>query len=298
MAHSDERKLALRFCATTVGLLACVFGWVCVLSFDIADPPAHSVWPPSEQPQNLCGSVGAWLAYHLFYYLGGGAYALLGVLSVGVIAWTRAVRLRDPWLRLVGLVLICAAVSTWAAMFPASDKYLMSGPGGVLGAASADFFERYFQTAGTHIVLICAMIVGLLLAADDLVVRVFRWLRWTSRRSVPVLFRGGGAVASAGVAVASGMATSVARVSSRLGNNGQRRDPQAQAEEARRELVPATAPAHSLPSMPTRPSRSPAGSCPRTTAVHLLHSGPNRSRPSLMGRPSGRSGPGRRRRRR
>ena len=228
MAHSAERQLALRFGLTMVGWLACLFGWVCVLSFSSADPPADNVWPVNAEPANLCGSTGAWLAYYLFKYLGVGTYALLGVLTVVALTWPKAVRVSDPWLRLVGLALVCTATCAWGAMLiPASDKYLMSGPGGVLGAASARLLVAYLQTTGTHIVLSCAVLVGLILAADELLVRVARWLGWTSRRSVPVLTRGGGAVASAGAALATG----VANLSGRLVANARRSEEQPEEDE-------------------------------------------------------------------
>ena len=217
MSRSDERKTALRFCLAAVGWLGCLFGWVCVLSFDVADPPADSVWPLNPDTANLCGPVGAWVAFHLFFYLGVGTYALLGLLTAAVIAHSKDARLSDPWLRMVGLTLICTAVSTWGAMLAAhSNEYLMSGPGGVLGTAAASFFVAHLETTGTHIVMACALVIGLLLAADDLVIRLFRWARWTGRRSIPVLTRGGSAMANAGVAVAQG----VAGLSNRAGKNG------------------------------------------------------------------------------
>ena len=221
MSRSDERKAALRFSLTTAGLLGCLFGWVCILSFDVADPPATTVWPPNSPPANLCGTVGAWIAYHLFYYLGTGTYALVGLLTIAVFAWLKGTLLSDLWLRLAGLALVCTAVSTWGALSSTgSDAHLMVGAGGVLGSAAAGFFVGHLQNAGTHIVLVCALAVGLLLAADELVVRVFHWLRWTGRRSVPVLTRGGTAMATAGVNVAAGVANSVANLSQRVGGNG------------------------------------------------------------------------------
>ncbi|MFH1746768.1 MAG: DNA translocase FtsK 4TM domain-containing protein, partial [Planctomycetota bacterium] len=222
MSRSDERKAALRFSLTAVGLLSCLFGWVCVLSFDVADPPASSVWPPNTSPANLCGTVGAWIAYHLFYYLGSGTYALLALLTLGIFAGSRGARPNDPWLRLVGVALVCTVVSAWSAILePDTKEYLMTGAGGVLGTTTSNFLLAKLQNVGTHLVLTCALIVGLLLAADDLVMRLLRWLTWTGRRSVPVITRGGAVFASAGVSVASGVASLATR---RGGNSAQPAD--------------------------------------------------------------------------
>jgi len=224
MAQSDERRVALRFALTAVGWLGCVFGWVSVLSFSAADPPSDSVWPPRAPPANWCGPAGAWLVYYIFYYFGAGAYALLALLTVLLVTWTKAERLRDPWMRLIGVVLVCGVASTASAMLiPVSDRYLMTGPGGVVGGAGAHFFRQNFQSAGAYIVLACAGVVGLVLAADQLVLLIVRWLGWTSRRSIPVLARGGSAVASAGAAVATGVLSGVANLSTRLNANGRRR---------------------------------------------------------------------------
>jgi S-DNA-T family DNA segregation ATPase FtsK/SpoIIIE len=216
MSRSDERSAALRFCLTTAGLLGCLFAWVSVLSFDSADPPATSVAPANVPPLNLCGPVGAWVAYTLFYYLGTGTYALLALLTVGVFAWPRGALRNDLWLRFVGLGLTCAAVSAWGAMWlsPLAGGAL-SGPGGVLGAALKAVTTDLVQEVGAHMIFFAAFAVGLLLAADELVVRLFRWARWTGRRSVPVLLRGGSAVAGAGAAAVAGVTNGVAQLSQR-----------------------------------------------------------------------------------
>jgi len=67
MSRADERKVVLRFCLATAGLLGCVFGWVCLLSFNTADPPSTSVWPQNDPAANMCGPTGAVIAYYLFW---------------------------------------------------------------------------------------------------------------------------------------------------------------------------------------------------------------------------------------
>ena len=208
MSRSEQRRAAFRFCLTTGAWVACLFGWVAALSFDSADWPSTSVWPQNAPIQNLCGPVGAWVAHQLFYYLGIGVYALLVLLTAGVLAWSKGTRLSDAWLRLVGLALICAVFSTSGAMLiPASRSELVSGAGGALGAAAAHFFPTQLGTTGTLILLAAAFVVGLLLAADELVLKLARWLGWLSRRSRVALARGGGALSDAGAAVATGVST-------------------------------------------------------------------------------------------
>jgi S-DNA-T family DNA segregation ATPase FtsK/SpoIIIE len=224
MSRPDERKVALRFCLTTAGLLACVFGWLCVLSFDTADPPSTSVWPTNTPPANLCGPTGAVFAYYLFWYLGVGAYALMVLGTVIALAWARGYLLSDLWFRLVGVLMVCTVVSGWGTLLlAASDHWLLSGPGGVVGLVAAQTGVKFFKLAGTHVIFACAFVVGMLLAGDEFVVRFFRGLSWTGKRSVPVLARGGGAIASAGASLAAGMADGAIQLGNRLGGNGHAR---------------------------------------------------------------------------
>ena len=177
MPRSDQRQAALGFCLTVVGLVACLFGLICILTFNAADPPSTVVWPQADPPHNACGLVGAWIAYYGFHYLGIGIYPLAALLTAAVIARLRRVELSDPWLRFIGVLLIVATCSTVAAMFvEASDRYLVTGPGGVLGTASAAFLQPQFQTTGTIIVLICVFLVGLVLAAGETMIKFTRMI--------------------------------------------------------------------------------------------------------------------------
>ena len=218
MSRSEQRKLALHFSLSTVFWLTCIFAWISVLTFNIGDWPSYSQWPQNSPPHNWCGQVGAWFAYQLLYYLGTGTYLVLTLLTTAVAAWSQGLKLPDPWLRLIGLALICTAISTAAAMFiPVSEKHVINGPGGALGLVTANLLQGKLQTPGTIIVLLCATIVGLILAADELVIRLFRWLFGVSKRSAPVLIRGGGQILSnAGASIAA----TVSDVSGRLATAG------------------------------------------------------------------------------
>ncbi len=242
MPRSEERKNVLRFCLTLVGLAACAFGWLSLFTFHPADPPSDNVWVmprPAQvavepgvaaEPrlQNGGGALGAFLAYQLFYYLGIGAYTLMALLTCVVLAWGRGLLTTDLWMRLVGLLLVVTVTAGWGTLLIApSTEYPMTGPGGVLGSAAAYYAVLYLKRGGTHIVFASAALVGLMLAADDLIARALLGARWTGRHSIPVLARGGAAVAG----IATGVATGVATISNRLGHNGQSRPAAAEDDE-------------------------------------------------------------------
>jgi DNA segregation ATPase FtsK/SpoIIIE, S-DNA-T family len=177
VSRQQTRAAVVRFGWTTVLLLATLFTWIALLSFDPADPPASVVYRADAPayPQNLCGPIGAYVAYGAVYYLGVGSYPLLLLLTAGVVAYCRQARIADAGLRFIGVSFIVTAVSTAATLFfPASDRYLMPGPGGILGQATAMLLMPRLDLAGTTIVLISALMIGGLLTADEWVMRLLR----------------------------------------------------------------------------------------------------------------------------
>lgn len=217
MSRSEQRRSALRICLAIPVCVASAFLWCSLLTFDAADPPARVIWPANETPHNWCGAGGANLAYTAFLYLGYGAYPVAFLMALGAASLIRGLPLTDPWLRFIGAGLLCTVFAVGGRMFVApTETHLMTGPGGVLGTAAADFFVANLGQVGTIILLASAFVVGLLLAADELVMRLGRGTLWFARRSAPVVARGGSALAEAGAAVAGGVAT----VSGRLATAG------------------------------------------------------------------------------
>ena len=207
-SRTDERGATLRICLVVAGWAVCISGWISLLSYDPADAPGTTVWPHPSPPHNLCGPIGAAAVYYAFHYFGLGVYPLLFLVNAAVVASSKGARLRDGWLRLVGVALI-VTVSAAAAtlLLPNTERYPIDGPGGVLGTAAAALLTANLQTVGTILLLSLAAIVGLVLAADDLLMAFFRWLHWAGQKSGPVLARGGNAVSNAGAAVANGVST-------------------------------------------------------------------------------------------
>ncbi|MBW7905662.1 MAG: DNA translocase FtsK [Phycisphaerae bacterium] len=220
MSRTPQRQTAIRLCASPVLFALVALLWAALLTYSPADWPATAAWPQPADPHNWGGAVGAFVAHHLFYYLGAGAYALACFLTFGLFVFVRGAPLADPLLRLVGVAMMVTVFATAAALLPASHLHPVMGPGGVLGTVAADFAIAQFGSLFTLVLLACAFLVALLLAADEIYFGVSRGVVAAGRHSAPALRRGGAVLATAGATVAAG----VARVGDRLalpgGSNG------------------------------------------------------------------------------
>jgi S-DNA-T family DNA segregation ATPase FtsK/SpoIIIE len=169
-------------------MFACA--WVFVLlslgSFHPTDWPSHAVYPYGPI-QNLCGSAGAFLAYWTFYLLGQGIFPILFFSGVCIALWLFGNRVSDVWLRVIGITLLSIAfASAYHLIRPGLHDALPEGTGGLIGIGASGFLHSHFNALVTSLILACAFMVGLLLAADDLVVRMpgFVGSAWTTMRDM------------------------------------------------------------------------------------------------------------------
>ena len=166
-----QRNNVFRNFAVVAGAGVWLFMLLAVGSFSPTDWPSHVV-APHPPTQNLCGKVGAFLAYHCFLAIGQGVFPVLFFTGVAVAMWLFKHRVGDLWLRVVGLTVLTIAFSAAVHhLKPGSPGGFPEGHGGILGISASSFLQSHFNTTGTRLVLVTAMLVGLLLAADDLVLR-------------------------------------------------------------------------------------------------------------------------------
>ena len=193
-----ERRIIRPICALAV----CLLVWGSLLTFDVGDWPSPHQYPHNDPATNACGRAGAWVAYHLFYYLGDGAYPLVlfGTLAAGT--WLARGGVPSLVQRSFGLALLvaCTAAAVDRVSAPGSGA-LPEGNGGVLGAALGDLMHVNFSSLGTVVILGYALLVGLLLTAEGWVLRAPAALRRAGRVSRSAISTARGA-ASAAVAVA------------------------------------------------------------------------------------------------
>ncbi len=188
----DERDLKIDLLA--LGLLALtVFLAAGLFSFDPADPPTDLVYPPSETTANLCGQSGALVSHFLFAGLGIGAYFVLASFAVLTAVLLARYQVTDPLLRLFGWLLALAGVCTLAQLaIPDALPGPVIGSGGYLGAIGRGLLEMHFASVGAYILVVTSICVGLFLATDYVLLRMFVWFvlipMWKSLQ--PVLWAG------------------------------------------------------------------------------------------------------------
>lgn len=166
-----ERSRIIRQTLLFLGLAGWVFMLLALGSFHTNDWPSHQVYP-YPPIQNLCGAVGAFVAYHCFLALGQGVFPILFFTGVCLALVLFKNRVGDLWLRAIGLLVLSVA---FAAVIhnlrPGSSGAFPEGHGGIVGIGMSTWLQAHFNTVGTRLILATAMIIGLLLAADELVLR-------------------------------------------------------------------------------------------------------------------------------
>ena len=175
-AQSPISRTALR----CIGICLCLVFLFSCLSFDIGDWPSRFVYPHNKPPANWCGSIGAFCAYYLLYYIGPG---ILIVLISAIYLWGSALAKRPVnqlILRAIGLGLVTVAASTtFYCLWPNDYLDFPTGSGGILGTGAAQLMETHFALLGTFILLAAIWIVGAVLLADGLMLMVLSGIGFT-----------------------------------------------------------------------------------------------------------------------
>ena len=144
------------------------------MSFNIGDWPSQYVYPHNKPLVNWCGSMGAFLAFYLLYYIGPGVFIILVSAISYCIAKLAGRSIGQPIFRVIGLVLLTAAASTtFYSFWPHSIYTFPMGSGGVLGISTAAFLKGNFARLGAFILTCAIWFVGLSLLADSLIMGLF-----------------------------------------------------------------------------------------------------------------------------
>jgi len=162
------------------------------ISFNIGDWPSRFAYPHNDPPANWCGSIGAFCAYHLLYYLGPGVFVILAsaiCFLIAKLAPHSCLRQEDVGaiFRAVGLGLVTvAASSSFYCLWPYQFFGFPMGSGGVLGIGTVHFLRSNFASLGTLLLLSAIWVVGILLLADNFIVVVVDCFRFAAKKIIGV----------------------------------------------------------------------------------------------------------------
>ena len=137
-------------------------------SFSGSDWPSHSVAVPADPPANLGGRVGAVISYGIYESVGYGFWIpmLCAGYALGVVATGR--RVPHPAVRAIGALLaMCAFGGLHALWFPTLGVISGAEAGLVPGWMAEQLGDR-FGGLGGSLVLIVALLIGLLVAVDEI----------------------------------------------------------------------------------------------------------------------------------
>ncbi len=186
----SETRYINRIAFSFLGLVFCCFLLLSLLGFSIYDWPNPDVAPTYQfhnqadyqasatiMPENPCGRAGAWLAYNINYYFGPGFSVMLISIAVMLVLYCLKKPVEQLLLRTIGILLICLAVSAGKYLYcPGDEMSLSCGNGGILGIATGHFLLTNTAMPGAIMIIISTFLVGLLLAADNLVLMLPRLL--------------------------------------------------------------------------------------------------------------------------
>lgn len=140
---------------------------LCLLSYNPNDASWNVAGQTNADRRNFVGVVGAEIAVTLFQTIGLAAYLVPALLFVAAWRRFRTRRLRAPFLRVAGLLLIVVAISSLLALFSVPQLYDRSfEPGGLIGAFVAYVLAGSLNTIGASVLLFALAAAGLLLATN------------------------------------------------------------------------------------------------------------------------------------
>jgi S-DNA-T family DNA segregation ATPase FtsK/SpoIIIE len=165
-----KEKRSYIIAAVFLGLIGLLVLFCSCLSFDIADWPSSFVYPHNNPANNLCGSIGAFFAYYMLYFIGPGVFmAIISAICL-LTAIMMNKHITQISFRIIGLSLLTVAASaTFYCFWPESVYKFPIGSGGALGLGTSMFLRSHFGLFGTFLLITAVWIVGFILLADRLV---------------------------------------------------------------------------------------------------------------------------------
>ncbi len=198
MSRSSQETAPRRVLWPISAVAACLFFWAALLTFNAGDWPSPHRFPHNSPTQNACGQVGSWVAYQLLHLMGDGVYPLLLFFTLAAILRLIHGHIVHFAERLLGIALVSLCTSTCVHMlFTTGPGTLPAGHGGLLGFELGELMNRNLSGIGSALVLVSSLIVGIIFAAQEWMLRL------------PGLFNKAASASSEAIAIARQLASAV-----------------------------------------------------------------------------------------
>ncbi|MFP4223097.1 MAG: DNA translocase FtsK 4TM domain-containing protein [Phycisphaeraceae bacterium] len=155
-----------------------------LVSYHPADPPAPGYGIANETVRNWVGRFGALAASEIYLMLGPGAWVGMAGVAAFLLATAAGRKVTGLPLRMAGMLIMMITSSAFFAVLQGPEPG-PQGPGGLVALYVVDQLDARFAVLGTLIIVCLFFLSGALLAADELVLALPRWLgRGMSRARV------------------------------------------------------------------------------------------------------------------
>ncbi len=159
-----KRRLAWVACAGVLAALLLALG-----SFNSADWPSQAVAVHNTPPANLLGNAGAAVAFWTYGLFGYGVWAALalGATALGAVALGH--RVQHLWLRATGVAMLVLAIGAIHALWFPTLGPVAGMEAGMLPQWITGELHARFSGLATSLILLCAVVIGAVVAADEVV---------------------------------------------------------------------------------------------------------------------------------
>ena len=143
-----------------------LFFAVALLSFNAADPPSHIVAVHNDPVSNLCGIVGAWIAFWTYHVLGFGVWVMLFSIGTWVTLVFRGREIEHPAVRALGVLIMALAVSCFHELLLPTVGSLAGTKAGLIAKTIVGQLTLHFSSFGAFIIIFATFSIGLVVAAE------------------------------------------------------------------------------------------------------------------------------------
>jgi S-DNA-T family DNA segregation ATPase FtsK/SpoIIIE len=159
-----------------LGAAVWTFTLAAFVGFNVSDAPSTAVAVHSDPVANPAGPFGASMAWWGHRVLGPGIWMVLGLSALGLVVLGRGIRISHPLVRTLGVILAAICISglheAWIVALGTSLGPIPGLPSGLLGSELEVGLASRFGPAGSSLILLLGVSLGLLVAADELLLAI------------------------------------------------------------------------------------------------------------------------------